>query len=263
MYKLIPVQTLRNTCTRCCRPAFAPALQSFLPSQRTFTTTPRSNKKASKASKLPSPPSTKAGAAAAADAPDVEDPHDFSALEESITLAQSRLKDDLSKLRSGGRFNPELIESLRVSLDKTNPTTTTRLSDICQVLARGRTLQLLAGDPTYLKPITSAILTSDLSLTPQTDPQNALQLNIPLPPPTKESRNAVVAQATKAGEKALDAVRMARQGQQKRLRSMGLQKSARPDDIKKAGEKMEKVVEKGNADVKRAVDASRKVLESG
>jgi ribosome recycling factor len=48
---------------------------------------------------------------------------------------------------------------------------------------------------------------------------------------------------------------------QKRLRAMELSKAARPDDVRKAHREMEKVVEKGNADVKKAVEAARKAME--
>jgi ribosome recycling factor len=48
---------------------------------------------------------------------------------------------------------------------------------------------------------------------------------------------------------------------QKRLRAMELSKAARPDDIRKAHKEMEKVVEKGNADVKKVVEAARKAME--
>ena len=58
-------------------------------------------------------------------------------------------------------------------------------------------------------------------------------------------------------------MRDARGKQQKKLRAMQVNKSARPDDLKKAGDKMEKVVEKGQAEVKRIVDGARKVLEAG
>jgi len=72
-----------------------------------------------------------------------------------------------------------------------------------------------------------------------------------------------VAEAVKAGDKAGTAVRDARGKQQKKLRALQLSKSARPDDLKKAGAQMEKVVEKGTAEVKKIVDSSKKVLESG
>jgi ribosome recycling factor len=44
---------------------------------------------------------------------------------------------------------------------------------------------------------------------------------------------------------------------------MQLAKTVRPDDLKKAQSMMEKVVEKGMGEVKRVVDAAKKVLESG
>jgi ribosome recycling factor len=84
-----------------------------------------------------------------------------------------------------------------------------------------------------------------------------------IPPPTAESRKQVVAEASKAGEKAGTAVKDARSKQQKKMRAMQLSKSALPDDLKKAGTQMEKVVEKGTAEVKRVVDSARKVLEGG
>lgn len=55
----------------------------------------------------------------------------------------------------------------------------------------------------------------------------------------------------------------ARAKQQKKLRGLQLGKAARPDELKKAGTAMEKVVEKGGQEVKRVVEAAKKVLESG
>lgn len=117
-------------------------------------------------------------------------------------------------------------------------------------------------DLQHVKPIISAIQGSkDLNLQPQQDPHNALQLNVPIPPPTKESRELALGAAGKAGEKATTGIRDARAAMQKRLRAMELKKVARPDDLKKAHKDMEKVVEKGNADVKKIVEAAKKAME--
>lgn len=114
----------------------------------------------------------------------------------------------------------------------------------------------------HVKPIVSAIQGSkDLNLQPQLDAHNASQLNIPIPPPTKESRDLALAAASKAGETANVGVRNARGAMQKRLRAMELKKAARPDDLKKAHKEMEKIVEKGVGDVKKAVDVARKTME--
>jgi ribosome recycling factor len=70
-----------------------------------------------------------------------------------------------------------------------------------------------------------------------------------------------LAAASKTGDVAYVGIRNARGAMQKRLRAMELKKTVRPDDLKKAHKEMEKVVEKGNADVKKAVDAARKAME--
>lgn len=122
---------------------------------------------------------------------------------------------------------------------------------------------LTADSQQHIKAISSAILKSDLNLTPQPDAQNPLQLNIQLPTATAESRQATVKTAQDFAEKANTAVRNARGTQQKKLRSMQVGKAVRPDELKKASDRMEKVVTDGSAEVKRILDSAKRVLESG
>jgi ribosome recycling factor len=86
-------------------------------------------------------------------------------------------------------------------------------------------------------------------------------LNVPIPSPTKESRDQALVATNKAGETASVAIRNARGSMQKKLRAIELKKAARPDDLKKAHKEMEKIVERGNANVKKAVDAAKKTME--
>ena len=201
-------------------------------------------------------------------------------MEGEIAQAIERLKSDLSKLRAGGRFNPEVVENLRVQPDKSS-NQTVRLSDLAQVIPKGRQVQIIVGekdvrthlpeytihDPAHktqhLKPISSSIQSSSLSLTPQPDPTgtNPLLLILNIPPPTAESRKQALDEANKAGDKAGTAVRDARGRKQKKLRAMEVGKSVRPDDLKKARAQMEKVVEKGSGDVKKVVEEKRKGLD--
>lgn len=104
-------------------------------------------------------------------------------------------------------------------------------------------------------------MSSNLSLTPQPDPHNPLQLNIPIPPPTKESRDQNVLAAKQAFEKAAHAVREARGAMHKRLQDMQKKKLARPDDVRNAHDLMEKVSDKGQKEVKDMFEAARKTLE--
>lgn len=228
---------------------------------RLFSTTPSLLKKGAKAARDEAKTTT---SSSKNDAP-TEDPNDLTALETEINTTLTRLKDDLSKLRSGGRFNPDLLSNLRVQPDKTSPQKV-RLSDVAQVLPKGgRALHILVGEKEHVKPVVSAIQASPtLSLTPQPDPTgaNPLLLVINVPPPTAESRKAAVAEAVKAGEKAGLGIKDSRAKQQKKLRGLQLSKAARPDELKKAGTAMEKVVEKGGSEVKRVVEAAKKGLES-
>ena len=115
--------------------------QHTLSTRRPFSSTPLLLKKGGKAARDES----KSQAASQKDAAPTDDPSDFSALEADIAAAVERLKDDLSKLRAGGRFNPELLENLRVQPDKSN-TAKVRLSDVAQVVPKGRTVQVLVGE---------------------------------------------------------------------------------------------------------------------
>nr|OQO19355.1 hypothetical protein B0A51_12817 [Rachicladosporium sp. CCFEE 5018] len=227
--------------------------------QRSFSTSPQWQKKSGG---KPSQEAKQANPKSSVSAE--EDPYDFTTLEADIASSIERLKTDLSKLRAGGRFNPEVVENLRVQPQK-GSNQTVKLSDVAQVIPKGRTVQVIVGESDHLKPVSTAISSSTLSLTPQPDPtgSNPLLLLLSIPPPTADSRRATLAEATKAGEKASTAVRDARGKQQKKLRALQLAKSVRPDDLKKAGGLMEKVVEKGAAEVKRVVDGARKVFDSG
>lgn len=190
-----------------------------------------------------------------------EDPYDLSSLENGIVAAVARLKDELSKLRMGGRFNTESLEDLRVSLGKGGKEIV-RLGELAQVVPKGgRTVTILASEEEHVKPITSAILSSDLSLTPQPDPHNILQLNISIPPPTKELREQTVVAARAAMEKAAGAVRESRSVSHKRLQDMQKKKLARPDDVRKAQDHMERLTEKGQKEVKELFDAAKRALE--
>ncbi|PLB33988.1 ribosome-recycling factor [Aspergillus candidus] len=193
--------------------------------------------------------------------PSSEDPYDLSKLQDGISTALSQLKDDLAKNRVGGRFNTESIESLRVKPHKGSKDSV-KLGELAQVVPKGgRMVTVLASEEDHVKAIASTIVSSNLSLTPQPDAHNALQLNIPIPPPTKESRDHAIGLAKAAMEKANSSIRDSRGALHKRLQDMQKKKLARPDDVRKAHEHMEKLIEKSHKDVKDLFETARKALE--
>jgi ribosome recycling factor len=116
-----------------------------LPSQclnapRSFTHTSITYKKGGKAAREEKHLST------AEKSSTVEDPYDFSTLEAGIQKTLTKLQDDLSKLRTGGRFNPELLEGVRVQLKKDNKQSI-RLGDLAQVVPKGgKSVVVLVGE---------------------------------------------------------------------------------------------------------------------
>lgn len=67
-------------------------------------------------------------------------------MDAGIEKVHEKLKNDLSKLRTGGRFNPEALENLRVHLVK-DSNKSERLGDLAQVLPKGgRSLMILVGE---------------------------------------------------------------------------------------------------------------------
>ncbi|KAJ5975206.1 hypothetical protein N7481_008913 [Penicillium waksmanii] len=247
------------------QPALLPHLtspQSHL-HQRTFANSPCLYKKKDKGSSKKAPTSASdSQSSPAATGSEGPDPFDLSHLQTGISTAVSRLKDDLSKLRAGGRFNTATLEGLKVQLSK-DSADSFKLGDLAQVVPKGgRMVTILAAEEEHIKPISSSIISSNLSLTPQADPHNPLQLNIPIPPPTKESRDQSVTVAKAAFEKAAASVRDARGSMHKRLQDMQKKKTARPDDVRNATVQMEKVTEKGHKEVKDLFDGARKMLET-
>ncbi|KAL8778404.1 MAG: hypothetical protein Q9213_007430 [Squamulea squamosa] len=169
-----------------------------------------------------------------------------------------------------------------------------KVRDLCQVVPRGRTLVLMVGEKEvcissrlrfasvaldlwgmlttmdqHIKPITTAISAAPLSLTPQSPPasttssQQALEIHIPIPPTTGESRSNALKFVSQKGESALFALREARGVQKKRLRQLDLSGKIRPDLLRTAEKKLEKVNEGGVASVKQVVEEKKKRLGEG
>ena len=125
----------------CNRPQHAPRI-----AVRYISSTPVLYKKGGKANMShtrtdSSPPVTDASRRTPTD-----EAFDFSTLESGILKALEKLTRDLSQLRSGGRFNPDVVENLKVQLGKAGSKETVRLKDLAQVVPKGRLLNVIVGE---------------------------------------------------------------------------------------------------------------------
>ncbi|KAH7135952.1 ribosome recycling factor-domain-containing protein [Dendryphion nanum] len=233
------------------------SLRSFSSSSTLFKKAGKANKANARSDSSP-PVSDLSGSTA------TDEAYDMSGLEARILKGIERLTHDLSQLRSGGRLNPDVIEALKVHVGTAREgKETVRLGDIAQVVPKGRVLNVMVGDQEHVKPVTSAIAASPHNLAPQPPHSDSpLTIPVPIPPPTGESRQAALESAQKASEQADRVIHDARAAHNKKLRNFKLEKSVLPDDLQKAGKRMEEVVKNGHAEVKRIVDGAKKVLES-
>ncbi|KAF2739766.1 ribosome recycling factor [Polyplosphaeria fusca] len=230
---------------------------------RTLSTTNSLLKKAGKANKTKarsdsSPPTT------ITPSTPTDEAYDVSGIEAAVLTAIEHLTHDLSQLRSGGRVNPEIVESLKVQLGtQREGKQTVKLKDIAQVVPKGRLLNVMCGEQEHVKPVTSAIAASPHSLSPQQPHQDTpLTIPVPVPPPTGESRQKALEAAQKISEQADRAIHDARAAHNKMLRRFEKERAVLPDDMKKAKKSMEEVIKKGHTEVKRIVEGAKKVLES-
>ncbi|KAG5972804.1 hypothetical protein E4U56_005680 [Claviceps arundinis] len=117
--------------------------------------------------------------------PNSEDPLDFSSLHAVFAATDAHFKAQLQTVLHGGRFNPDNLGALPVSIKPSEEangghktTTTFPLRELAQVVPRsGRTISLLVNDREYIKPIMSAVQSSkDYNQQPQRSEDNDLEL---------------------------------------------------------------------------------------
>jgi len=182
----------------------------------------------------------------------------LSKLEADIAHVGQRLKEDLRK--TDQRSDHTRYEALQVVVDKAS-NTRVPLRDVAHVVPRGRVVGVTVYEAGNVKKVISAIQTADLNVNPVVDAKNPQQVNVPLPPPTKESREAMAKQAGVIGQKAQDALRTARQKAHKKLQ--GAKKQMRADDYKKAEKRMEDIVKKHKTELEKSAEQARKAIIEG
>ena len=146
------------------------------------------------------------------------------------------LEDDLAAIRTG-RASPALVERLNVEYYGT-PTPLMQLATISA--PEPRLLTIKPFDPTSLKDIERAILTSDLGLTPNNDGR-LIRLNIP--PLTEERRHDLVRVVRNRVEEGRVAVRNVRRDVLNDLREFEKEKIISEDEFKRGEDNLQKLTD--------------------
>lgn len=90
-----------------------------------------------------------------------------------------------------------------------------------------------------------------------------LEIHIPVPPTTTESRQTAAGVASQKGEAALFALNQARSAEKKRLRALHLARKVGPDDLRRAEKEMEKINKDSQAAMEKLIKERKKTLEGG
>ena len=159
------------------------------------------------------------------------------AFEEKMKSSVEHLSRELAAVRAG-RANPAVLD--KVSVDYYGaPTPIQQVASVA--VAEARTLTITPWDRTLLRPISKAIMASDVGITP-IDDGSTIRLNFPAP--TEERRKQLTKDVKKQGEDAKTAVRNIRRDAMDKFKAMKKAGELTEDDQKKLEEETQKLTDK-------------------
>lgn len=180
-------------------------------------------------------------------------------IKETIKDAESRMKgavnnleEDLAGIRTG-RANPALVEKIEVEYYGM-PTQLNQLSTIS--IPEPRQILIRPFEASTIRSIERAIIASDLGVMPNNDGK-VIRLN--LPPLNEERRRDLVKITNNRLEESRIACRNVRRDIIKDLKEYEKEKLITEDDLKRAEEELQKVIEYFNAEIDRV--GERKTIE--
>ena len=167
----------------------------------------------------------------------------------------SAYSDNLATIRAG-RANPEILA--RVTADYYGaPTPISQMAEIRA--ADARTLVISPYDPSSLKQIERAILTSDVGITPQSDGK---LIRLAVPPLNEERRRELKKQVEKLGEDAKVAIRNIRRDAMERTKAMKKSSEMTEDEQKMSEKDIQTLTDKYIKEIDNVTDNKVKEIMS-
>ena len=166
----------------------------------------------------------------------------------------SVLKQDLNTVRAG-RANAALLDQIVVDYYG-SPTPVKNLSNIS--VPDPRTLMITPFDPSSIKAIEKAIMTSNLGINPSNDGRN---IRLVIPVVTEERRKELAKVIKKKmGEESKVAVRNSRRDANDTIKKLEKAGELTEDDVKDEQEEVQKMTEKCMKEIDQIVAAKEKEL---
>ena len=173
--------------------------------------------------------------------------------EDKVSKTLSVLKEELNSVRAG-RANAALLDQISVDYYGTN----CPVKNIANIsVPDPRTLMITPFDPSTVKLIEKAILTSNLGINPSNDGKN---IRLVIPVVTEERRKELTKVIKKMGEEAKVAVRNVRRDANDQLKKEEKASEITEDDLKDALDEIQKMADKGIKDIDTMIAAKEKEL---
>ncbi|KAI3324790.1 ribosome recycling factor [Xylariaceae sp. AK1471] len=192
--------------------------------------------------------------------PSPEEPLNFADVKSRLRKHAEHFRASFKKLHTSGRFDPDVIGALRVTVDKKEGIVYP-LRELAQVVPRGgRAVSLLVHDDEYVKPIMSAVQSSpEFNQQPQRDADNELELVLKIEP---EKREDLVKRVKATAHEWRERVRAVRQKRDKLHATWKKDGTLGPDLKRTADKELDKVIKATTAEIDDAEKSAIKVAES-
>lgn len=178
---------------------------------------------------------------------------DVKPYEEKMKKTVSSLQYELSTIRAG-RANPAALDKILVDYYGAP----TKISQLASVnVPDARTIVITPWDPSVLKPLEKAILTSDLGITPANDGK---VIRLSFPQLTEEVRKQLVKQIAKMGEGSKVAIRNVRRDANEKSKAMKKNSEMTEDEQKQSDKIVQDLTDKYIKEVDAVVDARSKEI---
>lgn len=178
---------------------------------------------------------------------------DVKPYEEKMQKTVSSLSYELSTIRAG-RANPSALDKILVDYYGA-PTKISQLASIN--VPDARTIVITPWDPSVLKPLEKAILTSDLGINPQNDGK---VIRLSFPQLTEEVRIQLTKQVAKMGEASKVAIRNIRRDANEKSKAMKKNSEMTEDEQKQSDKLTQDLTDKYIKEIDNVVAARTKEI---
>ncbi|MBQ5338919.1 MAG: ribosome recycling factor [Oscillospiraceae bacterium] len=177
------------------------------------------------------------------------------ASEKNMKKIVERLQKEYGSIRAG-RANPAVLDKIPVDYFGT-PTPINQVAAVS--VSEGRMLLIAPWDPQMIKPITKAILASELGITPTDDGKT---IRLVFPQPTEDRRKELAKTAKKYGDEAKVAVRNERRDLMDKFKKLKKDSEITEDDQKSAEKKAQTLTDRFTEEVDKIVSDKEKEIMS-